>query len=353
MPILPLEVDAKQRLLLAVAAASAFLGVLGNNAWVSWMGDLVPRRIRGRYFGRRTALCTLAGSTAALLCGYVLDLARRADVIGLAFSALALVAVASGAVTTWLMAQQHGIRASEPPRFDRAAIAAPLFDPMARRLLAYQLAWNAAVGLTGAYFALHMLQNLKMGFLLIALHGAGVALVRITIGPLWGRAIDRVGSRPVLIACSFGISLIPLYWLVARPDFLWPVLIDVVYSGALWSGHALASFNLPLSIAPQKGRSFYLAAFAMAGGLAYAGATFFGGTVVQSLPQTFELFGRGVFNVHALFALSFLGRLIAAVLSTRIVEIGSQPVEALATLLTRADARKPAAPTPKGATGTH
>ena len=52
LPFLGASEATGQRILFVVAALSAALGVLGNNAWVSWMGELVPRRIRGRYDGQ-------------------------------------------------------------------------------------------------------------------------------------------------------------------------------------------------------------------------------------------------------------------------------------------------------------
>src|SRR5919201_592198 len=50
LPFLPASIAAKQALFLGCAFANAALGVAGNNAWTSWMGDLVPRAVRGRYF---------------------------------------------------------------------------------------------------------------------------------------------------------------------------------------------------------------------------------------------------------------------------------------------------------------
>src|SRR5438128_2593618 len=69
LPFLPMPVGSKQEIFLGCAFTSAALGVAGNNAWTSWMGDLVPGIVRGRYFGRRSALCALA----APLWGRVLD----------------------------------------------------------------------------------------------------------------------------------------------------------------------------------------------------------------------------------------------------------------------------------------
>ena len=160
----------------------------------------------------------------------------------------------------------------------------PFRDPDARRYIEYQLLWNAAIGLSSAFFAIHMLENLGMGFTLVAVHGAAVALVRTLMAPVWGRALDRFGARPVLIACSWAIAVIPLVWLPARPGFLWPLVLDAMLSGVLWSGHALAAFELPLSITSRTSRPFYLAAFATAGGVAFSVASLIGGTMASVLP---------------------------------------------------------------------
>ena len=65
-----------------MAGLAATLGVLGNNAWVAWMGELVPKRIRGRYFGKRTGLCMLGGGLAAAAVGLLLDWARARGLVG-------------------------------------------------------------------------------------------------------------------------------------------------------------------------------------------------------------------------------------------------------------------------------
>ncbi len=333
LPFLSLSSEAKQSVLLAVTAASALLGVIGNNAWTSWMGDLVPHRIRGRYFGTRTALCTLGGTLATLTAGLVLDWGKHHALVGGMLSTLAVASCLAGAATTWLMCQQQDAAEQAPLSLSARAVFQPLLDPHTRRYVGYQIAWNAAVGLSAPFFVLHMMQNLKMSFALIALYTAAAAGVRVVIGPLWGRAMDRVGARPVLIASSFGIGFVPIFWLFAGPDFLWPLLLEVVFAATLWSGHALAAFHLPLKVSPRQGRSYYLAIFAMAGGLAFAASTILGGAIVQQLPAQFELFGRTWFGLHVLFVASAIARLSCVFFALRIVERGARPVEALAQLV--------------------
>ena len=323
LPLFPAGPAAQRAVLLAVAAASAVLAVAGNNAWTAWMGELVPGGVRGRYFGRRTALCTLGGTLAGLGTARLLDSAAGIGAAGTALAVLAACACVTGAVTTVLMARQHDVPAAPAPAPSLAEALRPLADPRARGFLAYQIAWNAAVGLGGGYFAFHLLHDLRAGFTVLALHGALVAALKIASTPLWGRALDRLGSRPVLAACSFAIGFLPLVWLVPRQGFLWPFALDAVVGGIAWGGHALASFAAPLAIAPRRGRPFWLAAFSTAGGVAAAAATALGGALAGALPERFAAFGRTWWAVDALFLASAAGRLAAAFLAMHVAEPGA------------------------------
>lgn len=334
LPWLPIAQGSKQAVLMGVAAISALLGVVGNNAWTAWMGELVPKRIRGRYFGRRAALCALGNTSAALAAGVLLDRARLPGLTGAALAALALAACVAGAVTTVLMCRQHdptpdGGRG----RFDLRATLLPLRDPRGRRVLTFQLLWNTAIGASSALFSLHMLQNLKMGFALMALYNAGLAFMRILAAPLWGRALDRVGARTVLTFCSLGMTAAPVIWLFPKPWMLWPLLVDVLFSGALWGGHQLASFALPLSVAPREGRPFYLAAFATAAGLSYAAAATAGGYLAQRAPVQLTVAGFSLYGLQLVFLVSGAFRLTAALSALRIHEAASRPLPELVALV--------------------
>lgn len=329
LPLLGLPRGAERAVLLAVAAASSVLAVAGNNAWTAWMGELVPERIRGRYFGRRTAIAVLGGTLAALGAGRALDLAGARGATDAALALLAAGACAAGVATTALMARQHDV--PEPPaaRPRLADALAPARDPRARGYLVYQVAWNAAVWVGGGYFAFHLLHDVGVPFTLLALHGAVVASLRIASAPVWGRVIDRAGGRPVLAACSLALSALPLAWIAVAPGRLWPLAIDATVGGVAWGGHQLASFAEPLAIAPRRGRPFWIAAFATAGGLAAAGATWAGGAAAAALPARIAFAGHAWHRLDAVFAASATGRLGAALLALGVADPGAGTLLAL------------------------
>lgn len=318
-------------MLLITCALSSGLSVLGNNGWVAWMGELVPGRIRGRFFGKRTAFCTLAGTLATLLAGALLDFTRHHDLVGQALAGLGLAAGLLGAVTCALMLRQHDPRPEEerapvPTPFSMRQMLEPLRDPSARPMLRYQLTWNLACGIAGPYFALYMLQHLGMGYMAMALYGAGVALSRIVAVPLWGRTIDRRGSRPVLLFCSFGIAALPLLWLFIWPQTMWLIGVDALLAGILWGGHQVSVFSLPLSIAPRRNRPYYLAAFSSSAGVAFAVATTLGGILVAHLPAEVTVAGLAMVPLQWLFLISGVARVGAAFLGLSIHEPGSHAI---------------------------
>jgi len=323
LPFLPVPTAEKRSILLCVAALHIALGVVGSNGWLTWMGDLVPERLRGRYFGRRSSLASLSGSLVGFASGVMID---RSSVLGmesLALSGLAAVATIAGLVAHPLMRRQHERSRGRRPRpaSVREVLGAIWRAPASRRLVVFQVAWNAAIGVSASFFAVHLLTNLRMGFMLVAAHAAAGGIVRMLVTPAWGRAIDRMGAKPILVLCSFGLFVVPLVWL-APPASMLPFVIgaDALVAGTLWAGHGLATFQLPLSIAPREQRPFYLAAFATAGGVSFALAAGVGGVVASALPPLLFLHGKPVLTLQLLFIVSAVGRLASAPLALRLVD---------------------------------
>jgi MFS family permease len=325
LPALDVDASTKLHLFMTIVAVSTIFSVVGNSAWVAWMGDLVPDRIRGRFVGRRTIYISIAGTLTSLGAAVLLDRLALIGWTGAALCALTFVACLAGVASVVLMLRQH-----EPPAPPEPSVSAwqtlrlALGDLRARPFLGYLLVWNAAVGISASFFAYHMLTNLRTGFLVVAAHGVGVAALRIASARLWGHAVDRIGAGPVLVFCSFGIAASPLTWFFVTPDRLWLIAFDAVFAGFLWAGHGIAAFDLSIGLAPRASRPVYLGAFATAGGLGFGAASILAGQLAAFFPAHFELAGEAWTNLHVLFLISAVGRLAAAGLSLRLHDPGAQ-----------------------------
>ncbi len=271
LPFVAVAPATARAVLLGAAALHHGLGIVCNNGWVAWMGELVPEAIRGRYFGRRTAVCTAAGGAAALAAGTLLDRAPGPR----ALAALALVACLAGAASVLLMARQAGGRPRPRPAGSAASsLASVLRVPAARRWMAYVVVSGAGAGLIVPFSGLYVLRDRALGFTFLTGYGAVSAFARIVSASSWGRLLDRRrGARATVAASTALLAASPVLWIAAAVAGPWVLVAEAVTGGAASAGAGVAGLAIPLALAPPSERPAWHAVFSIAGGLAFgAGA---------------------------------------------------------------------------------
>jgi MFS family permease len=290
--------------------------MVSTPAWLSWMADVVPHRIRGRFFSRRNVAVAVATIAATVVGSLILDWTRLHNYEAMGFAAILLVAALGGLLAWRAMNRIPEVgRRAEDNNSIRVDVLAPLRDRGFRKVLVIFAFWNIAVGLSAAFFAPHMLLNLKMSFFQIGLYSCAAATVAILSSRLWGGFIDRYGSKAVLNICAFGISLVPLVWLLIQKDSLWILIPEAIYSGLLWAGFNLAAFTLPLDRSPRTSRTVYLSVFAAVTGLAFFGASIMAGFTAEYFSDWSQtMFGLTFINYHLLFVWSAILRIFTAAL---------------------------------------
>ena len=304
-----------EALILVVAFSSLSL-MIATPAWMAWMADLVPDRIRGRYFGYRSAAVAITTLAATIIGGLVLDW-FRAD--GRAATGFAVI-IGAAALFALIAAILLNRIPDRPPRqlkigFSWSHFLVPLRDRRFRHLLLVFCVWNIAVGIAAVFFGAHMLTNLRMSFTQISLYTCAAAVVAVVLNRPWGMLIDRFGSRPVVVFCGLGIALVPFIWLIPRADSLWILWFEAVYSGALWAGFNLGAFTIPIANSPKEGRTIYLAMFSVITGVGFFAASLIGGILAEHWGSIHWSVGpQTVVNYHILFAISGVLRLAAALL---------------------------------------
>jgi MFS family permease len=142
--------------------------------------------------------------------------------------------------------------------------------------------------------------------------------------------IDRLGSKPVLVFCAFGISIIPLIWLFPRAGHLWLLIPEDIYSGMLWTGFTLAAFNIPIANSPKESRTRYLAMFSVVTGLGFFVSSLIGGIIAQNLNQVrWQIGNQTIINYHIMFIITAVLRFAAAFLSLSFHEPNEKQVPAM------------------------
>jgi MFS family permease len=298
--------------LLGIFIISSIAAMMANAGWMSWVADLVPDRLRGRYFGFRSATLAFSTIAATLAGGAILDYFKSRNLQAHGFAIIFGIACLFAIVALFLMKKLPD-KPMVLVKVQWTYLLEPLKNKSFRHLIKVFFAWNFALGISAAFFTAHMLTNLKMSFTQIALYSAAASMTAILLNRPWGVLVDRFGSKPVIAICAFGISLVPLIWWIPRPGHLAILAFEAVYSGALWTGFNLAAFNIPIANSPKKSRTTYLAMFSVISGIGFFIASILGGTLAETWKGIhYQLGFQTVVNYHILFTISSVLRILAA-----------------------------------------
>ena len=301
-------------LTLAILMGSYFAAALAAPAWFSWMGDLIPRRVRGRYFARRERFTLMVQIVVVVALGILFDRLTVFDAAGKeaiqqpAILHMAMIVYAIGAVfgvlDTVIFLRIRELRpprkvASEPilrwtefppprrmslahlrydARYLGSAAYQLLLDPLKDRvfrnyvLFAATLSFSATA--SGWYFWSLCLEHLHFGKLgtnmLFQVIGP---LSSIAAAPFWGKLIDRFGRRPVLTVATILVLISNVPWFLAMPNLQGPAwMIWLLNGSASWVGSIFGHGNWQLIGAATPLGSFLIASSAcVIGGCGWTG----------------------------------------------------------------------------------
>jgi MFS family permease len=312
--------------LVVLTAVSAGLANLLVPLWMSWMGDLIPRRFLNTYWGHRQRYMTEIWTVAYLGVAAFIHYAPGLSAIE-AFAAIAVVGVVAGVTDILLFVnvrEPHNVRV-----FGQDPIQAffePLRDRQYRSLVIFRCLFSGATMVGAAFMQIYVLKVIGMSTVMAtviwSLTGVGQAIV----SPNWGRIADRFGHRPVIRLCVSLKPLICVTYLLITPATAVPVLLVMSFlDSMLNSGYAIAMNGYMLNMAPRENRSMFVASMtALAGIAAGVGAIAAGGAMEWMGDRRLSIGGWSWTNYHVIFFVSLVLRVACVPLAGMIREPASR-----------------------------
>ncbi len=304
-------------MLFAVAAIYWGAGMAAGPAWSTWMGLIVPPRIRARYFAIRTRVGNVTLLLGLLGAGSLLQMG---DLYGKPFQAFAIIFLLAG--TCRIVSVFFLTRQSErtPPTHFKLVSPLRVLRRMRRghdgALLLYLLTVSLTAWTAAPFFTPYMLDVLKLDYshyvvLVAAMHSA-----RILALPLMGAMAQRWGADRLLWIGGVAITPMAAIWVLSTN--FWALLAFQILSGVAWAVFELAGLLMTFETIRASERTEALTLFNFANALAMAGGSLIGGAVLASLTNTEEAF-------RSLFVLSSILRALSLILLFRIARSPFHP----------------------------
>lgn len=242
-----------------------FFSSVSGLSWNSWMKDMIPEKMLGEYFSRRSRYTQTLNVALSIVLALLLDFIRsRYPAYELtAFAVFFMIAGIIGVIGAYLLS-----RAPEPQSYLSNArlftlLKMPLKNENFRRLLVFNSAWVFALNIATPFFTVFMLQGMGLPLSYIIVLTIISQLSSIMTLRMWGVFSDRYSNKsiiaisaPLYILCIIAWSFVGIYSkMYVNLGLL--VLIHL-FTGISTAGINLSLTNIGLKLAPKEDAIVYL-----------------------------------------------------------------------------------------------
>jgi len=254
----------------------------------SWIGDLVPRQVRGRFVGRRLGWMNggkVLGIIISAICATVwrkhCEATEQTESLWIGFAALATVGAIVMLLAIWPLAKMtetpspSGIGARSP-RTRLREILLPFADGSFRRLLYYGCWFSFANGIADTAVRVYQISILQISYAEKRILDSSSRGIQSLVMPWAGKQVDRRGNVFVLVISQGFVAAALLFFLIATPEARWWI-IGAYVCWIAYAGTNVAMPNLMLRLSEPECSAAYSAAWFASTQLAYALSALAGG----------------------------------------------------------------------------
>ena len=233
-------------LLLAFICLYYALALSQMSPWTSWMGYLVPGRLRGRYFGNRSQVVRIFMLISSLLAGAILNSYEESNTFNGFVIIFSLGMVANFGSIYYLNRQYEPEDTTDDEIIEFDSISTNM-DSGLNRFITYDSLSEFSFHVSGPLMMVYWLRDLKFDYIELAILINVSQVLGLFSMRYWGKRIDNNGSYSTIRFTSFCIGILPMLWVgiyyLPNELILAGSIIIASLASLMFSGRALALDN--------------------------------------------------------------------------------------------------------------
>ena len=247
------------------------------------MGYLVPKRIRGNYYGSRNRIINSYVLIAILIGGFVLKLFDNNLMVG--FIILFFIASIGRFLSTYYLNKKDEI-INLNQNSDNSFLYF-LSDEKTLMFIFFKFFINFSVMFLGPLFAIYILRTLELSNFILSLCGVSWWLANVFSSKYWGLYSKENGNLIILKITTIILTVLPLMWIsVYYSSGLYLIVLVIIinlFAGITFSGFSLASFNLIYELVGKKDVVKFTSLMHLGEGSAIFVGSILAGSIVDSV----------------------------------------------------------------------
>lgn len=260
LPLLSQTFFSPLHVLFVLLTISSVGAAMINVCWFPWFSDIAPLSIRGRWLSIRESVLSAASLIFGIIVAYLLDILPEeikyicVFLFGGIVGTLDMICFGF-APEVWYgdSCEKSHVRETFKEAFNN--------KPFMKLILMWTV-WSFTSNLSGTYYIPYAMNCMGLSFMQVTLFGTVASSVAtMLIVPRWGKALDRFGSRNVMMVGCVGASLAPVFYLFSTQGNIWPMFLYSTIGAVFWSASNLAANSMQLSSSPEKNRPTYIALY--------------------------------------------------------------------------------------------
>jgi len=275
-------------ILIVFYSVYALFGALGGPAWFSLLGDIIPEKIRGAYFGKRNKICSTVALLSTIAAAFILDFFKTRGVVLVGFSILFFFAC------IFRLLSANTFRKHYEPKFKLQPGYYFSFWQFIKKapsnnfgkFVIFIALIDLSTNISAPFFSVYMLKDLNFSYITFMLVNISSSIFSILFMPVWGKFADKYGNKDLLKLGAFMIPFIPILWLFSKSP------VYLAFSPQLLSGVGWAAFNLAATnyiydcVSPQR-RALCVSYYNIIAGVGVFIGAIIGGFLASYLSITF------------------------------------------------------------------